>query len=174
MKRALRSRDKEVMRAVNKLVNGGRGVGTTPKSAGAAPMLASLFAARFFCFDRQSVETGSRVVCGLSNERERSVVNGVINRVFRRPTPRGRRNPAVCNPVRNAERRSRSYHGSGDGKWAQGGLRAVGNRQPSPGPPRTRQYHSMVVEEAVEVCVSNVAGLGLSGGWFVPFSFGAG
>ena len=86
-------------------------------------MLASLFAARFFCFDRQSVETGSRVVCGLSNERERSVVNGVINRVFRRPTPRGRRNPAVCNPVRNAERRSRSYHGSGDGKWAQGGWR---------------------------------------------------
>ena len=65
------------------------------------------------------------------------------------------------------------YHGTGDGKRAEGGLEIGGKWQPSHGPPRTRQYHSMVVEEAVEVCVSNRrSGRGLRGGWFVPFSLG--
>ena len=98
---------------------------------------------------------------------------GYKRRAFRRPSTRGRRNPAVCNPVCNAERRSRSYHGTGDGKRAQGGLRAVGNRQPSHGPPRTRPMQSRVVEESVEVCVSNRrSGRGLRGGWVVRFFSG--
>ena len=52
-----------------------------------------------------------------ANERERSVVNRVINAALSEAPPKeGRRQRGVGNSVRNAERRSRSYHGVG-GEW---------------------------------------------------------
>ena len=73
--------------------------------------------------DKHSQENRSRIAVWEIPDRERSVVNRVINAALSKAPPQaGRRQRGVGNSVCNAKRRSRSYHGTGDGKRAQGGL----------------------------------------------------
>ena len=105
-----------------RFVNGGRGVGPH-KEAGAAPLLAIPVGNRSER-DNTSRENRSRIAVWETPDRERSVVNRVINAALSEAPPKeGRRQRGVGNSVRNAERRSRSYHGVGGERSPDDGWR---------------------------------------------------
>ena len=154
-----------------RFVNGGRGVGPH-KEAGAAPLLARPVGNRSDR-DRQSQESCSRIAVWETPDRERSVVNRVINAALSEAPPQeGRRQRGVGNAVRNAERRCRSNHGVGGDNAAKGGW-MDGRTRVSPPAPAPCAYHWNAVEESVEVCESNRrSGREKRSGWVVPFSSG--
>ena len=85
--------------------------------------------------DMQSQEDRSRIAVWEAPDRERSVVNRVINAALSEAPPQeGRRQCGVGNSVCNAERRSRSYHGVGGDNAAKGGWMDGGTRVSPPAP----------------------------------------
>ena len=105
---------------------------------------------------------------GCHKQRAKRCEQSYKRRVFRRPSTRGRRNPAVCNPVRNAERRCRSNHGTGDGKWAQGGWRIDWKTAAVARARATRYSTEVWLKNRLKRRVSNRrSGRGLRGGWFL-------
>ena len=111
---------------------------------------------------------------GCHKQRAKRCEQSYKRRVFRRPSTRGRRNPAVCNSVRNAERRSRSYHGVGGERTHDDGWR-IGWRVPfRRQPPRNAPFPMDCGCVAVAGCVSKPSeGVGLRGERVVPFSSGS-